>query len=147
MGTISERDVRELIVKPWVMIASDGGYFLSGGHPRSFGTFPRVLAHYSRDLKLLTLEEAIRKMTSLPADHMRLYDRGRIAAGYVADITIFDPKTVADRATYVQPNALSVGIEHVIVNGRPALLDGKAVSAHGRFIARQSNRPVATATR
>ncbi|MDT9599813.1 N-acyl-D-amino-acid deacylase family protein [Sphingosinicella rhizophila] len=138
LGSIDEADVQKLMVQPWVMIASDGTPMSYSPHPRSTGSFTRVLGHYSRDLKLFPLEEAVRKMTSLPADHLRLYDRGRIAEGKVADIAIFDPKTVRDRSTYVQPNLLSEGMVHVLVNGQPVIRDGKVTgTAPGTFVARQ----------
>lgn len=145
LGSVDEGDIRELIVKPWVMIASDGFHadekVLAAGkaHPRSWGSFTRVLGHYSRDLGLFPLQEAIRKMTSFPADHLGLADRGRIAPGKVADIVIFDPAIVAERATYLQPSAQSVGISHVLVNGREVFRDGKPTGeTPGRFLARQA---------
>ncbi|MCG2840642.1 D-aminoacylase [Sandaracinobacter sp. RS1-74] len=144
LGSVDEGDIRELIVKPWVMIASDGFYadgkVLAAGkaHPRSWGSFTRVLGHYSRDLALLPLPEAIRKMTSLPADHLGLADRGRIAPGKAADIVIFDPATVGERATYLQPSAQSVGISRVLVNGREVFRDGRPTGdTPGRFVPRQ----------
>jgi len=103
LGAIAEEDVRALLVQPWNMVASDGGYpggDPGEGHPRSAGTFPRVLGHYVRELKLLSLEDAIRKMTSLPASNLGLHDRGRLAEGMAADITVFDPETIADRSTW-----------------------------------------------
>jgi len=142
LGSIDEADVQLLMKQPWNMISSDGG-LVSGtgqnGHPRSTGSFTRVLGHYSRDLKLFPLEEAIRKMTSLTADSLRLYDRGRIKAGLAADITIFDPRTVIDRSDYLHPNRLSEGIKTVLVNGRVVLRDGKVTGATpGQFISRQA---------
>jgi N-acyl-D-amino-acid deacylase len=148
VGSVDETDIRELIARPWVMIASDGQYIAPGptdaAHPRSTGTFTRVLARYSRELKILTLPEAIRKMTSLPATHLHLYDRGRLAPGYAADVTVFNPRTVSDRSTYTDPSARSVGIEDVIVSGRLAIRDGKLTGlAPGRFVARQAAPPPA----
>ncbi|MDT9600724.1 N-acyl-D-amino-acid deacylase family protein [Sphingosinicella rhizophila] len=139
-GSIAEEDVQKLLVQPWVMFGSDGTY-MDGGtdadmHPRGAGSFPRILGHYSRDLKLLPLGEAIRKMTSLPADHLRLPQRGRLAPGLFADIAIFDPAKIIDRATYTDPGARSEGIVHVIVNGRFVLRDGAASGeTPGRFVA------------
>lgn len=142
MGTVDEADIRALMVRPWVMISSDGAYIRPGatrGHPRSTGSFTRVLGRYSRDVGLISLPEAIRRMTSLTADHHRLYDRGRLAPGQVADITIFDPRTVRDRSTYAEPSLLSEGIVHVIVNGEFALRGGKVTGATlGRFVPRQA---------
>lgn len=139
LGSIEEADVRELLVRPWVMIASDGDYTSDSSHPRSTGTFTRVLGHYSRDQKLLPLEEAVRKMTSLPADHLRLHDRGRILKGKIADITLFDAAKVGDRSTYAQPTLLSEGVAHVFVNGKAVLRNGVPTGlAPGRFVPRQS---------
>jgi N-acyl-D-amino-acid deacylase len=142
IGSVDEADLRALLVQSWNMIASDGGYVLPGDampdHPRSTGTFTRVLGHYVRDLKLLTLAEAIRKMTSLPADFSHIYDRGRIAVGQAADLAVFDPKTVSDKSTWVDPSALSIGMVAVIVNGTPVLQAGtRTGAAPGRFIPRQ----------
>lgn len=141
LGAIEEADIQKLMVRPWVMIASDGFYSETGqltGHPRSTGTFARVLGHYSRDLGLFSLPEAVRKMTSLTADYHRLYDRGRLVPGLAADITIFDAGKVRDRATYADPSALSEGVVDVMVNGRWVLRNGKVTGATpGRFVKRQ----------
>ena len=105
------------------MIASDGGIVPSRTgvvHPRNYGTFPRVLRKYVRETGLLKLEEAVRKMTSLPARKYGMRDRGMVAVGMKADIVLFDPKTVGDRATFDNPHTFPVGIRHVIVNGRVA---------------------------
>ncbi|WP_264942360.1 N-acyl-D-amino-acid deacylase family protein [Sphingomonas canadensis] len=148
LGSIDEDDIRTLIVKPWVMISSDGFYAdaatLAAGkaHPRSWGSFARVLGHYSRDLRLFPLEEAIRKMTSLPADHLGLADRGRIAPGKAADIVIFDPATIDARATYLEPSAQATGVVTVLVNGVVAFDRGKPTGATpGRFVRRQPLAP------
>lgn len=127
LGAIQESDVQALLAQPWVMISSDGrdGGFDSGsGHPRSRGTFPRVLGKYVRELNLLTLEEAVRKMTSLPASYLRLHDRGIIREGFVADITIFDPDLIVDRATWAMPSLYSDGVVNVLVGGQFAMRDG-----------------------
>ncbi|MBO9499584.1 MAG: amidohydrolase family protein [Novosphingobium sp.] len=144
LGSIDEADIRTLMVKPWVMIASDGFYAdaatIAAGkaHPRSWGSFTRVLGHYSRDVGLFPLEEAIRKMTSLPADHLGFADRGRIAPGKAADVVIFDPATVDARATYLDPSARSVGIVTVLVNGVTVFDHGRLTgAAPGRFVKRQ----------
>tara|TARA_R110000782_G_scaffold68542_4_gene138064 strand:- start:2989 stop:4578 length:1590 start_codon:yes stop_codon:yes gene_type:complete len=144
LGTIDEADIRELIVKPWVMVASDGAYIdarsLARGyaHPRASGSFTRVLGHYSRDLKLFPLEEAIRKMTGFPATHLGLADRGRLMPGLAADVVLFDPATVAARATYADPGALSTGIITVIVNGKVAFENGKPTGVTaGQFVPRK----------
>lgn len=142
LGAIKEKDLRDLLRMPWNMIASDGAYVDAAskeGHPRSAGTFPRVLGHYVREQKVLKLEDAVRKMTSLPADHLRLKDRGRIATGFAADIAVFDEKTVRDLSTWDEPNRMAEGMVHVIVNGKPVLQDGRMTGATpGRFIKRQS---------
>ena len=139
-GAIEESEVRTLLVQPWNMVASDGFYIepdskYTSGHPRSTGTFPRVLGHYARDLGLLSLEEAVRKMTSLPAEHLGLTGRGRIEIGAIADLAVFDPKTVIDKSTWTDPNALSEGIVHVLVNGKFAIRNSELCDAmHGVFV-------------
>lgn len=142
LGGINEKDVQTLLVQPWNMIASDGlsvkESALSGGHPRSTGTFPRVLGHYVRDLNLLPLEEAIRKMTSLPADIIGFNDRGRIASGLPADIVVFNSETIIDRSTFEQPNLYSSGVIHVFVNGIPVLINEKmSGEAPGKYLNRK----------
>lgn len=125
---ISEEDVERILRSPYTMIASDGEIPVFGQgspHPRSYGTFARVLARYVRERRILSLEEAIRKMTSLPAARLGLADRGLLRPGMQADIVVFDPARVADRATYAQPHQYADGFYHVLVNGRPVLLDGK----------------------
>jgi N-acyl-D-amino-acid deacylase len=139
LGSVDESDLRELMAQPWVMIASDGAYmppgFQGGGHPRSNGTFTRVLGHYSRDLGLFPLSEALRRMTSLPAEFLGLRDRGRLQVGCMADVVVFDAQRVRDNATYVNPGALSTGVEYVLVNGEIALRNGVVTGrAPGRFV-------------
>lgn len=120
---LSEDDVREALKQPWVGIGSDGQAvstsmkFASKPHPRYYGTFPRVLGRYTRDESVITLPDAVRKMTSLAAQITGLEDRGVLRPGMAADITIFDPKTVSDRATFEDPAQYPVGINYVIVNG------------------------------
>ena len=128
----SEENVRKIMSKPWVMVGTDGyalkpeGVLAKGvAHPRSYGTFPRILGRYVREEKLISLEEAIRKMTSLPARKLGFKDRGVIKEGMAADIVIFDPKTVIDRATYMKPHQYPEGIEYVIVNGEIVVEKGK----------------------
>jgi N-acyl-D-aspartate/D-glutamate deacylase len=129
---MSEDDVQWALQRPWVSIGSDAGAALSPGvmdglglpHPRSYGTFPRVLARYVRDLGTLTLEEAIRKMTSWPATRMRLERRGVLREGAWADITVFDLEHMDDRATYDEPVLFPQGIEFVLVNGVVVIEDG-----------------------
>jgi dihydroorotase/N-acyl-D-amino-acid deacylase len=124
---LHEDDVERILAHPFTMVASDGRLTRPGEghpHPRWYGTFPRVLRVYVRERGLLTLEEAIRKMTALPADRLGLADRGRIAPGAAADLVILDPDTVADRATFENPHQYPVGIDWVIVNGRVAVEEG-----------------------
>jgi N-acyl-D-amino-acid deacylase len=111
-----EEDLKTFYQQPWVMVASDGG--IANNHPRGAGTFPRVLGRYVRDAGWLTLPEAIRKMTSLPAARMGLKDRGVLKPGMKADLVLFDPATVIDRSTFEQPRALATGISRVWVNGQ-----------------------------
>ncbi|HTK29555.1 MAG TPA: D-aminoacylase [Vicinamibacterales bacterium] len=113
--TMVDDDIRAFYEQPWVMVASDGGINLR--HPRSAGTFPRVLGRYVREQHWLTLPEAVRKMTSAPATRLKLGDRGKIAVGAIADLVLFDPKTVSDRSTFADPAALAVGISRVFVSG------------------------------
>jgi N-acyl-D-aspartate/D-glutamate deacylase len=98
-------------------------------HPRAYGAFSRFLGHYCRDLRLLTLAEAVRRMTSLPADTLRLRDRGRLTPGAFADVAVFDPAAVSDHATYDKPHAYATGVRHVIVNGHPVVADGALTGA------------------
>ena len=109
LGAIKEHDVRRLMRQPWNMIASDGAFAdgsdASAGHPRGAGTFPRLLGHYARDEGVLSLEEAVRKITSLPADFHGIEDRGRLAAGMRADIAIFDPPRSSTGRTGTTPSA------------------------------------------
>lgn len=121
---MDEQDIVRIMQHPMAMFETDGdpvGLGIGFPHPRSYGSFPRVLARYVRDQGVLTLEEAIRRITSLAADQIGQSDRGRIREGAFADITVFDAQTVADRATYFDPHHYSVGIRHVVVNGIPVL--------------------------
>ena len=120
-------DMKAFYERPWVMVASDGG--IGVRHPRGAGTFPRVLGKYVREDRWLALPEAIRKMTSAPADRLKLPGRGRIAAGAVADLVLFNPKTVIDRSTFSDPGILPTGIEKVFVSGQLVWDAGKAQEA------------------
>ncbi len=127
---LDEGDVERIMRHPQTMVASDGRLSRPGEghpHPRAYGTFPRVLGHYVREQQVLPLEEAIRKMTSMPAERLGLSDRGRLAEGAFADITIFDPRTVRDRATFEEPHQYPDGIDFVIVNGI-VTVDGAVLS-------------------
>jgi N-acyl-D-aspartate/D-glutamate deacylase len=132
----SEDDIKMIMRLPWVAIASDGTALKPEGvlgegmpHPRSYGTNPRVLGKYVREEKVLTLEDAIRKMTSFPAQILRLKDRGLLREGYWADVVVFDPATVKDRSTYEQPTLYPVGVAHVFVNGVQVVKDGDHTGA------------------
>jgi N-acyl-D-aspartate/D-glutamate deacylase len=104
-------------------------------HPRAFGTFPRVLGRYVRDSPVLGLAEAVRKMTSAPADRLHLTGRGRVEPGHAADLVVFDPATVADRATFAQPRQAPSGVLHTIVNGRFVVRDATVTGARpGRVL-------------
>ena len=140
LGAIQETDVRELLVQSWNMIASDGAFVdpesrQALGHPRSTGTFPRVLGHYVRELELLSLEEAIRKMTSLPADFLRLPKRGRIRKGMAADVVVFDPDKIQATSTWTNPNSMAIGVRDLLVNGEFVLRDSRLTNtASGRYL-------------
>jgi N-acyl-D-amino-acid deacylase len=128
---IDEGDVRRIMAHPMTMIASDGRLARPGQgvpHPRSYGTFPRVLGEYVRVQRVLTLEAAIYKMTGMPARRLGLSDRGCLRVGCAADITVFDAQTIKDEGTFTDPHRYPVGIFHVIVNGIPVLHDGKPTS-------------------
>jgi len=133
---IDEADLALAMKQPWVAVGSDGSSLAIEGplragvpHPRNFGTFPRVLGRYVREMKVIPLEEAIRKMTSLPASILGLADRGTIKEGQWADLVIFDPATVADKATFEDPFQYPVGIDTVLVNGTVVLDEGKHTNA------------------
>jgi len=132
-----EPDVEAIMRWPHTNLSTDGA--LNGPHPRGYGAFPRFLGVYVRDRKVMPLEEAVRRMTSLAAAHMGLKDRGRVAPGMFADLVLFDPATVADRATPREPHLTSVGISRVWVNGVEVYADGKPTGARpGRAIKRQN---------
>lgn len=120
----SEENVKKVMQKPWVMVCTDG--ILGGGkpHPRLYGSFPRVLGKYVREENVISLEEAVRKMTALPAAAFGLADRGIIKEGLAADVVLFDPETVRDTSTYEDPIQYPVGFEYVIVNGVPVISEG-----------------------
>jgi N-acyl-D-amino-acid deacylase len=140
IGTsMDERDVARLIAWPHANICSDGE--LAGRHPRGFGAFPRVLGRYVRERRVIDLAEAVRKMTSLSAAHVGIADRGRIAAGYFADLVLFDPGPVIDRATPTAPRETAEGIRTVWVNGEIVYDRGVTTARYpGRVIRRPSPR-------
>ena len=128
---IDEDNMRAALARPWVAICSDseapateGRFLATPTHPRAYGSFARVLGRYARDEQVLPLPEAVRRMTALPAETLRLDRRGRIAPGYVADLAVFDPGAVADHATYDRPHCYATGVTHVLVNGVPEVRDG-----------------------
>ena len=124
---MDEQDVIRIMTHPIAMIETDGdpvSYGEGFPHPRSYGAFPRVLARYVRELGVLTLEEAIKKMTSMPADQYNQRERGRIKEGAFADLVVFDPDTIQDEATYVDPHRYPTGIHHVMINGRFVIKSG-----------------------
>jgi dihydroorotase/N-acyl-D-amino-acid deacylase len=125
---IEEQDVVRIMRSPWTMVASDGDIPVFGQaspHPRSYGTFARVLGVYVREKNVLTLEDAVRRMSGFPAARLKIWDRGLLRPGMKADIVLFDPATVADRAQYDKPHQYSAGFRDVIVNGRFALRNGQ----------------------
>lgn len=129
---IKEEDMRQFLQHPNTMIGSDGGLYTLGEgvpHPRGYGNNARVLGRYVRELKALRLEEAIRKMTSLPADTFRLKERGQVREGFRADVVVFDADKVADTATYSNPHQYAAGIPHVLVNGVPVIRNGAFTGA------------------
>ncbi len=151
IGTIyahhTEEDMNLALVQPWCSIGSDGSALAVDGplrrghpHPRSFGTFPRLLGVYVRERGLLRLEDAVRKMTSLSAAKVGLFDRGLIREGCFADITVFDPATVIDRATYLEPFQYSQGIKTVLVNGQVVLQRGEPTGAMPGRVLRKAGR-------
>jgi N-acyl-D-amino-acid deacylase len=133
---MSEPDVALALEQPWVSVCNDSQGTAPGGllgkehpHPRAYGTFPRILRKYVRDEKKLTLEDAIRKFSALPAARMRFADRGVLKAGMWADVVVFDPDEIHDEATFAEPNKLSVGMRFVLVNGVPVIEEGKMTNA------------------
>jgi N-acyl-D-amino-acid deacylase len=133
---MSEENVRRKVALPWVTFGSDGEsmapegvFLLQGTHPRSYGNFARLLGRYVRDEKLIPFEEAIRRLTSLPADNLRIADRGRLVPGAFADLVVLDPATIQDHATYEEPHRYSTGVLHVWVNGEQVLRDGEHTGA------------------
>jgi N-acyl-D-amino-acid deacylase len=139
---MSEENVQRQIKLPWISFGSDAGSYtisepftLSNTHPRAYGNFARVIGKYVRDEKVIPMEEAIRKLTSLPADQLGIKNRGILKEGYFADIVIFDPDKVRDHATFDDPHQYSTGMIHVLVNGEQVLRDGEHTGAFpGRFV-------------
>jgi N-acyl-D-amino-acid deacylase len=140
--TMSEENVRKKIAVPWVSFGSDAGsyategvFLKSGTHPRAYGNVARLLGKYVRDEHVISLAEAIRKLTSLPASNLKLDHRGRLAPGYYADVVVFDPATIMDHATFEKPHQYSTGVRDVFVNGVQVLSEGEHTGATpGRFV-------------
>jgi N-acyl-D-amino-acid deacylase len=133
---MSEPDVDLAVSQPWVAFNNDSQGTSPSGllgqehpHPRAYGTFPRIVRKYVREDKRLSLEEAIRKLAALPAQKLRLADRGVLKQGMWADVVVFDPDRVTDKSTFAQPNQLAEGMDYVLVNGVPVIADGKATNA------------------
>lgn len=133
---MSEDNVRSQIALPWMSFGSDAGsmapegvFLKSSTHPRAYGNFARLLGRYVRDEKIIPLQEAIRRLTSLPAANLKIANRGRLAAGFFADIAIFDPGQIKDHATFEKPHQFATGMAHVFVNGLPVLRDGEHTGA------------------
>ena len=131
--TMSEDDVQLVMRRPWVAIASDGSAINLNApgvpHPRNYSTNVRVLGHYVRDVHVLTLEDAVRKMTSLPASILRLQDRGQLRPGLVADIAVFDPAAVGETNSFERPKSYAKGVPYVLVNGVPVIDKGEHTGA------------------
>ena len=131
--SMNEEQKQEALRAPFVSIGSDAEPMNPGtatyAHPRTFGTFPRILGKYVREERVITLENAVREMTSLPANQLKLWNRGRIAPGFAADVAVFDPAKVVDTATFEKPLSYAVGMEYVVVNGQLALDQGQATGA------------------
>ncbi len=133
---MSEDNVRKQIALPWVSFGSDAGsmategvFLRSSTHPRAYGNFARLLGKYVREEGIISLEEAIRRMTTLPADNLRIKERGSLQPGYFADVVVFDPEEIQDHATYENPHQYSIGVVHVWINGTQVLEDGEHTGA------------------
>lgn len=135
---MSEANMDRILTRPYCIVASDGSAVAAGGrggHPRSFGTFPRAFRRYVRELGLVTVQEMVHKMTALPAAALRLRDRGTLAVGNVADVVVFDPERYTDPATWLEPQRYAEGVEQLIVNGALAIADGVPTDARaGRVV-------------
>ena len=132
LHAMRDDDLNTVAAHPWISVASDGSSLSTEGilcvgrpHPRSYGTNPRYFARFVREQGLVSLQEAIRKMTSLPASRLKLSRRGRVVPGFAADLVVFDPNTVADTATFEAPHSYATGIPHVAVNGTLVIENGE----------------------
>ena len=139
MFVMHEEDVQRVAADPYAMVGSDGLPTEGKPHPRLYGTFPRIIERYVREQPVMTLQEAVRKMTSLPAAKHRIHERGLLREGWFADIVVFDPETIVDVATYEDPRRYPAGIDHVIVNGAVAVEGGaQTASRAGRMLRRDA---------
>jgi len=134
--SMSEDNVKKELTKPWISFCSDeasqapeGVFLKSNPHPRAYGNFARVLGKYCRDEKVISMPEAIRRLSALPAKNLGLDRRGMLKEGMFADVVVFDPEAIADRATYENPHQYAVGMKHVFVNGVQVLKDGEHTGA------------------
>jgi N-acyl-D-amino-acid deacylase len=134
--TMSEENLRKEVVRPWVSFGSDAGSYAPEGvflksnpHPRAYGTFARLLAKYVREEKLIPLQEAVHRLSGLPAANLRLARRGELTPGYFADVVVFDPATIQDHATFDQPHQYATGVRQVFVNGVQVIKDGEHTGA------------------
>ncbi len=152
VGTVyfimSEENVAKKIAQPWVSFCSDAGslapegvFLKSNPHPRAYGSFARLLGKYVREEAVIPLEEAVRRLTLLPASNLGIERRGALRPGYYADVVVFDPDAISDRATFGEPHQYATGVLHVLVNGTPVLRDGEHTGAMpGRAVRRSRGR-------
>jgi N-acyl-D-amino-acid deacylase len=139
---MSEDNVRRQLAIPWVSFGSDAGalapegvFLKSSNHPRAYGNFARVLGRYVRDEKIIPLQEAVRRLSALPAKNLKITNRGMLRPGYFADVVLFDPATISDKATFDNPRQYATGMVHVFVNGRQVLKNGQHTGAKpGRVV-------------
>jgi len=142
--TMSEENVRKEVVLPWVSFCSDSGslapegvFVKNGTHPRAYGSFARLLARYVRDEGIVSLADAVRRLSGLPAENLGIERRGRLAPGYYADVVVFDPATIQDHGTFEQPHQFATGVRQVFVNGQCVFRDGEHTDARpGRVVRR-----------
>ena len=140
--SMSEENIAKKVAVPWISFCSDAGSFANEGvflkqstHPRAYGSFIRVIGKYARDESVISLQEGIRKLTSLPAANLKIPLRGKLQTGYYADVVVFDPDQVKDKATFEEPHQYAEGMVHVLVNGEQVIKDGTHTGAlPGRFV-------------
>lgn len=141
---MDEADVIRIMRHPWAMFQTDGdpvGYGLGFPHPRSYGSFPRILERYVRELEVLSVEEAVRRMTSMSQEQIGQHERGRVGEGMYADLVVFDPEGIRDPATYLDPHRYAVGVIHSVVNGTPVLRNGSLTGERPGRVLRGPARP------